>query len=229
MPKIIYKSKNAVVIEKPVGMPAQSDPTGDLDAMTATSMKLGELGERDALWLVHRLDRNVGGVMAFARSSESAAKLSREIADGIFEKEYLAVAEGRVESGSMSDYLFKDSTKSKAFVVNGARKGAKLALLDCECLETAETESGELSLVRIKLKTGRFHQIRAQLSARGTPLVGDQKYGSRVRGARTPALFACRLATASVRDGKGIVAYPDTEQFPWNLFSKDYFCQETEK
>ena len=218
MPKIIYKDKNAVAIIKPVGMPSQSDTTGDLDAMSATAKMLSEMGENDALWLVHRLDRTVGGVMVFARTKAAAAQLSRHITDGTFGKEYLAVIEGKCESGEMRDYLFKDSVKSKSFVVSGARKGAKLAVLEQCTLKTIEVDGKLLSLVKITLITGRFHQIRAQFSARSHPLVGDKKYGSRDEIAKTPSLFATSVSCKSINGGKAICATPENEKYPWSLF-----------
>ena len=218
MPKIIYKDKKYVAIIKPAGMPSQSDLTGDVDAMTATSKLLGELGEKVALWLVHRLDRTVGGVMVFARSKESAAEISREIAEGTFDKEYLAVAEGVCEDGEMRDFLFKDSTLSKAFVVKTERKGAKLAVLESQTEKTVTEREETLSLVRIKLKTGRFHQIRAQFSHRGHPLVGDKKYGSRDDKSRTPALYAVSVTSRVLNGGRKISALPDKKVYPWSLF-----------
>lgn len=223
MPEIIYKSKDAVVIVKPLGMPSQKDPSGDLDAMTATSELLQKDGRDGGLWLVHRLDRTVGGVMVFAASKDGAARLSREITDGSFKKEYYAVTEGRCSEGEMRDFLFKDSSASKAFVVKGERKGAKLAVLECSVLDVKETEKGTRTLVKINLKTGRFHQIRAQLSSRGTPLVGDGKYGSRDKERRTPALFACALSTPSVAGGRPITACPPTDEYPWCLFDKEKY------
>ena len=98
-PEIIYKDKNVVVIVKPVAMPSQSDPTGDMDAMTKTSEILASIGESDALWLVHRLDRHVGGLLTFARNKKSAAELSKIIQDGALTKRYLAVCHGKAEEG----------------------------------------------------------------------------------------------------------------------------------
>ena len=223
MPRIIYKDKNAVVIEKPVGMPSQSDPSGDLDAMTATSDELKALGEDGSLWLVHRLDRTVGGVLLFARSKPMAARLSKAVADGALEKEYLAVVEGECTSGEMRDYLFKDSGQGKAFVVKGERRGARLAVLGYRALSSVKTDGGVRTLVRIKLMTGRFHQIRAQFSSRGLPLVGDGKYGSRDKGRRVPALFARSLLVDGVNRGEPVSAMPDALEYPWSLFDLKEF------
>lgn len=218
MPEIVYKDKKAVVILKPVGMPSQPDPSGDLDAMSAAAEQLSSSGEPSALWLVHRLDRTVGGVLLFARTKDSAAKLSGSLTDGSFKKQYYAVTEGTAPGGEMRDFLFKDSSQSKAFVVNTERKGAKLAVLKYSVLDVKETENGTRSLVKIDLQTGRFHQIRAQFSNRGLPLVGDGKYGSRDKGARKPSLFACSLSAPSVNGGEPVTAKPDLEKYPWSLF-----------
>ncbi len=224
MPRIIYKSKNAVVIVKPVGMPSQSDPTGDKDAMTATSEKLALMGEPDALWLVHRLDRTVGGVMAFARTKTAAAILTRAITEGKFEKEYFAVIEGRGEGGTLRDYIYKDALKSRAIITKDAEKrSAKLAELEYTPLATFTTEKGERTLVQVKLITGRFHQIRVQFSQRGLPLVGDGKYGSTDKGSRTPALFSHSLSTAEICGGKKITATPPLNEYPWSLFEEEKY------
>jgi 23S rRNA pseudouridine1911/1915/1917 synthase len=118
--------------------------------------------------------------MVYALTKQSAAALSRENA---FEKVYLAAVSGICgAAGEMVDYLFKDSAKGKSFVVKSERKGAKYARLTYETLKTANTENGDFSLVRVKLDTGRTHQIRVQFASRGMPLMGDGKYGSRVKG-----------------------------------------------
>ncbi len=223
MPSVVYKDDDYIVIIKPVGMPSQADPTGDTDAMSATSELLRQNGERHDLWLVHRLDRNVGGLLAFARNKGAAAKLSAEIVSGSFEKRYYAVVEGSVPGGEMRDFLFKDPALSKSFVIKSERKGAKLAVLKYRTVDRALTDSGERSLVSVELKTGRFHQIRAQFSHRGHPLVGDKKYGSRDRGARAPALFACMLRAPSLNGGEPMIARPELACYPWSLFEKEKY------
>jgi 23S rRNA pseudouridine1911/1915/1917 synthase len=134
----------------------------------------------------HRLDLNVGGVMVYARNKAAAAKLSQLIQSGELVKEYVAMVHGTPpEDGDWTDLLFKDSSKNKVFVVKKERKGVKKARLEFHRL----TE-GESSLVRIRLHTGRSHQIRVQFSSRGFPLLGDHKYGA--RDAHTaPMLFSC--------------------------------------
>ena len=216
---ILFKDKNAVVVYKPAGIPSQSDPSGDEDIMKITSDELEAIGENKALWLVHRLDRTVGGLMVLARNKNAAASLSAIVGSKQFEKEYLAVIDGEAEGGFLTDYIYKDSLKGKAFVAKSRRAGVKLAELEYSVIDSAETPHGTKTLVRIKLHTGRFHQIRVQFSSRGTPLTGDGKYGSRDNKAKMPALFAFGLAF--VINGKRIEVkkLPDGDEYPWSLFN----------
>lgn len=216
-----YKSKNIVVINKPAGIPTQPDTSGDKDALTITGERLSECGEASELWLVHRLDRVVGGLVAFARTHESADEFSRLVQSDDIHKEYLAVVENAAGSGEMVDYLYKDSRSSKAFVVKGERRGAKKARLEYETLLTINSERGMRSLVRIRLYTGRFHQIRAQFSSRGMSIVGDGKYGNRDNKAKMPALFAYRLTFKTRSESVDVTAMPDVNTYPWSLFDME--------
>ena len=175
MIEIIDKSKNYIVVYKPAGVPSQSDPSGDADAMSLCSEQLRSMGESGELFLIHRLDRVVGGLIVFARNKKAAADLSAQVADRRLTKVYYAVVEGRAEGGIMRDFLYKDATLGKAFVTDRKRAGVKEAELEYSVLDTVEVDGVELSLVKICLKTGRFHQIRAQFSSRKMPLVGDKK------------------------------------------------------
>ena len=175
--EILYSDKNIAVIVKPVGLDSEHD------VPAALTEQLG--GEA---YPIHRLDQNVGGVMVFARTKQSAAALSKAVQEGTMIKEYVALVHGTPsETGDWTDLLFKDSTKNKVFVVKKERRGVKKARLEYKRL----TE-GETSLVRIRLYTGRSHQIRVQFSSRGFPLVGDRKYGSRDTSP-APMLFSCKL------------------------------------
>jgi len=137
---------------------------------------------------LHRLDKNVGGVMVYARTKPAAARLSKAIQEGQLVKEYVAMVHGMPpETGDWEDLLFKDSRKNKVFTVKRMRTGVKQARLTYRRLT-----AGEQSLVHIRLYTGRSHQIRVQFSSRGFPLVGDHKYGSRDEKTE-PMLFSCRL------------------------------------
>ena len=226
--KILFKDRSVVAIEKPVGTPSQSDPSGAPDAMALTSAALRELGERDSLWLVHRLDRVVGGVLAFARTKEAAAALSAEIAEKSAVKEYFAVVEGAPAGGVLEHLIIKDARQSKAFIVDRVRAGVKTARLEYKVLCTVDTERGVRSLVRVRLHTGRFHQIRAQLSFVHSPIVGDGKYGSRDGAARVPALFATSLSF-ELRDKKyKIDALPPCESYPWSLFDPSAYALQVD-
>ena len=218
MLEIIYYDRHILAVKKPIGVPSQPDPTGDVDAMTLARERLSELGEPTDLWLVHRLDRVVGGVFVFARNKRSAAALSELFATHDLEKCYIAVTEGRAPAGELCDLLYKDAARGKSFVVDRKRAGVKEARLTAAPVATAETEGGARTLVSVTLHTGRFHQIRAQLSSRGAPIVGDGKYGSRDKGAGTPALYANRLAFSLFGREYELRALPDTDAYPWSLF-----------
>ena len=223
MVEIVLKNQEVIIRYKPSGIPTQSDTSGDSDAMTMTAEILRSLGENDALWLVHRLDRVVAGLVVFARNKKSAAELSALVGGKGMEKEYLAVVEGEAKGGEMTDYIFKDSAKGKAFVVNGGRKGAKLASLEYIPLDFCETERGARTLVKIKLHTGRFHQIRVQFASRSLPLVGDGKYGSHDNRAKMPALFASHLGFEILGKSVDAKIKPDIQQYPWSIFKKENY------
>ena len=161
----------------------------------------------------------------FARDKESAAELSRQFSEHCAVKEYLAVVEGEAFGGELCDFIYKDSRLSKAFIVDRKRNGVKEARLEYTPLQRIENEKGVYTLVRVRLLTGRFHQIRAQFASRGTPLVGDGKYGSRDKGAKMPSLFAFHLGFSLKSRGYDIYKYPSCEEYPWCLFDKSNFQQ----
>ncbi len=174
----LFSDNDIVVCVKPVGLDSEKEVPTELS---------NELGGE--IFTLHRLDKNVGGVMIFARNKKTAAAFSKLISEGELIKEYIALVHGTPpESGVLEDFLFKDSRKNKVFVVKRERKGVKKAKLEYKLLST----DGEKSLVRIKLHTGRSHQIRVQFSSRGYPIVGDHKYGSRDEK-KAPMLFSCAL------------------------------------
>ena len=171
--EILYSDEHIVVCVKPVGV----DSEHELPALLG-----GEI------YTLHRLDKNVGGVMVYAKNKTAAAKFSKLIQDGQLIKEYVAMVHGQPpEEGDWQDLLFKDSRKNKVFVVKKQRAGVKAARLEFKRLT-----AGERSLVRVRLHTGRSHQIRVQFSSRGFPLVGDHKYGSRAAETE-PMLYSCCL------------------------------------
>ena len=188
-------------------------PAGVISEEPGMPGLLREAGCRQ-VWCVHRLDRETAGLMFFAASQRGAAFLSRAITEGRLEKEYLAVVSGDPgDRGEMRDLLFRDKAKNKSYVVDRMRKGVREAVLRYETLARREG----LSLVRIRLETGRSHQIRVQFASRGFPLLGDSRYGSPVRG--DLALWCCRLRFPRP-DGTGSVdrSLPPPDRWPWNLF-----------
>ena len=220
---IVLKTSDFIVVNKSAGTPSQSDPSGDKDAMTLCSEVLRLSGEREELFLIHRLDRVVGGLLVFARNKKSAAILSAAVAERKLNKEYFAVVAGAPEGGVMRDFLYKDTTLGKAFVTDRKRAGVKEAELEYSVLSTVNKGETAYSLVRIKLLTGRFHQIRAQFASRKMPLIGDKKYGSRDFEAKMPALFSARLSFEF--GGKMIEAkaLPDITSYPWSLFKEEVY------
>ncbi len=223
MLEIVYKSKNAVVINKPVGISSQPDRSGAKDAMTALSELLFSIGENGTLYPVHRLDNVVGGLILYARNRSAAAELSSLVKELGIGKEYYAVIEGSLQDGDYTDHLVKDAAGNRARVSDPLDKSAKLASLTLVSLSTVETKRGVRSLVKIKLHTGRFHQIRAQMSSRGAAICGDSKYGSRDFLTRTPALFSCSLSAEALGEKISLRAYPDITKYPWNLFSAENY------
>ncbi len=226
MIEIIDKSKDYVIIYKPSGIPSQSDPGGDKDAMTLCSELLRSMGEPDVLYLIHRLDRVVGGLIVFARNKKAAARLSAAVADRLITKRYFAVVEGRANGGVMRDYLYKDASLGKAFVTDRKRGGVKEAELEYRTIDTVKLPDREISLVSITLRTGRFHQIRAQFASRKMPLIGDKKYGSKDFGAKTPSLFAYHLAFDL--GGRSVFAsrLPNIKEYPWSLFEEEKYVDQ---
>lgn len=194
--QILYSDRSLVACIKPVGLDSEREVPAALKEILG-----GEI------FPIHRLDQNVGGVMVYARTKAAAASLSKAVQEGLMVKEYVALVHGTPpERGDWEDHLFKDSRKNKVFVVKKERKGVKLARLEFERIR-----AGEQSLVRIRLHTGRSHQIRVQFSSRGFPLVGDHKYGSR-DAATAPMLFSCRITLPLGGETKVFEALPDWAQ-----------------
>ena len=190
---ILYSDRDLAVCIKPVGLDSEAEVPAELKKMLG-----GEI------FPIHRLDKNVGGVMVFARTKQAAAALSKAVQEGLMVKEYVAVVHGTPpETGDWEDFLFKDSRKNKVFAVKKERKGVKYARLEFDRLA-----AGEESLVHIRLHTGRSHQIRVQFSSRGYPLVGDHKYGSR-DDKTEPMLFSCRITFPWKGENKVFEAKPD--------------------
>ena len=180
--KVIYEDNHIIVVEKEPNIPSQQDKTGDTDMLTLVKQYIKEEYNKPGevyIGLIHRLDRPVGGVMVFARTSKAASRLSEQVRNKTFKKKYLAVVDGKIDKtiGTLEDYLYKDERNNISKVVDKNKKNSKYAKLDYEVLDYDEKR--DLSLVKINLHTGRHHQIRVQFANFGHSLYGDQKYGKR--------------------------------------------------
>ncbi len=208
-PQILFENSCYVVCEKPSGVMSEDGKVKGMPSL---------LSPDKPLLTVHRLDKEVGGVTVYAKKSKAAALLSAGMQDGSFIKEYYAVVEGITdESGRWEDLLFKDSSKNKSFVVKRVRGGVKKAILNFERVGIAKFEGKDFSLVKIKLETGRTHQIRVQFSHRKHPVFADKKYGSSQNGSF--GLFLKKIGFKCPETGEYrefSLPFPKTE--PWNLF-----------
>lgn len=186
---ILYEDNHLLVVEKPINIPVQADSSKDEDLLNILKQYIKEKYNKPGevyLGIVHRLDRPVGGIMVIARTSKSASRLSEQVRTNQFNKIYNAVCLNKInESGRLEDYLLKD-TKTNIVKVD---KNGKKAILNYKRLDY----KNNMSLVEIKLETGRSHQIRVQLSHNGNPLYGDQKYNKTARVGEQVALFAKKL------------------------------------
>lgn len=189
MTDIIYSDKDICVCEKPRGVLSEGDGQDALPSML--SRAFAERGEDDKIFTVHRLDRDTEGIMVYARNARAAASLSAQIAEGSVEKEYVAELCGvpQEREGELRDLLFYDRNRGKSYVVDRVRKGVKEAALQYRVIAT----DGEYSRVRVKLLTGRTHQIRVQFASRGMPLRADRRYGAPAESGRELALRACYI------------------------------------
>ena len=219
MNKIIYEDNHLLVVEKPCNMPVQGDSSGDLDLLTSLKSYIKDKYNKPGnvyLGLVHRLDRPVGGVMVFARTSKAAERLSKAIKDGLVEKYYLAVICGHIVNkiGVFEDYLLKDD-KNNITKVDSSGKYAKL---EYEVLN----EVDGLSLIKIHLITGRSHQIRVQFASRNLPLWGDNKYNKKALSGEQIALWSHELSFNHpiTKERLTFKSLPKNE-YPWNLFMKN--------
>ncbi len=218
MLNILQQNDNYIICQKPVGIPSQNSAASN-DMLSLISENTGI--PKDSVYPVHRLDTLVGGTMVYAVSKQGASALGKIISDNKMSKQYLAVVHGQPEQeeGFFEDLLFKDSKRCKSFVVKRMRKGVKHAKLEYTLLQSVETPDGILSLVKIKLHTGRTHQIRVQFSSRKMPLTGDRRYGSGKDDCNV-ALWSHRIDFVSPFDGREVCCstLPDFDTYPWNLF-----------
>jgi len=223
---LLYEDNHLLVVEKPVNVPTQADASGDPDLLSLLKEDIKARYQKPGrvyLGLVHRLDRPVGGVMVFAKTSKAASRLVEQMRTGGFKKTYLAVVHGRPDkSGRLEHFLMKDKAANMVKAVPSTEAGGKKAVLEYEAL--AEREG--LSLVRINLLTGRSHQIRAQFSTIGHPLYGDQKYGAaHNKPGQQIALWSYRILFRHPTKKEGMIfSSSPPDRAPWNLFDK--YCIE---
>lgn len=224
---IIFEDKNIVVINKMSGEASQSDKKGDLSVMDFLKDHMKAHGEKNKQpFVVHRLDRPVGGLMVYAKTKESASDLSRQVQSGKIRKKYLAIVQGipTEAEGELKHFLLKDEATNTSEVVAEGTKGSKEAILRYRVKETVKTDNfGPLSLIEVLLITGRHHQIRVQLSSIGCPIWGDTKYNPEFAAAdgwHQIALFSSFLSFYHPAQNKPLkyTLLPDTAIMPWKLF-----------
>lgn len=181
---VVYEDNHIIIVIKPINIPVQADKTGDLDLLTMVKAYIKEKYNKPGevyIGLVHRLDRMVGGLMVFARTSKAASRISEYIRNRQFKKKYMAIVNGTLTGNAvLTDYLVKNERLNMSRVVDVSNKNAKEAVLEYTSVSNFKYMDKDYSLVNVDLKTGRHHQIRVQLSNAGYPLYGDIKYGQKV-------------------------------------------------
>lgn len=225
---ILYEDNHILVVEKPVNMPTQEDESGDMDMLRTLKEHIKQTCNKPGnvyLGLVHRLDRPVGGVMVFARTSKAASRLSESVRTRNFHKTYVAAIHGKPDNKQdrLTHYLYKDTRNNIVNCVSKDHPEAKEAILDYIVMDYAEG----LSLVNVRLHTGRSHQIRVQFATIGCPLYGDQKYGIHMNKAgQQIALWSMQIEFEHPTL-KNLLKFtsPPPETYPWTVWSKDDFIR----
>lgn len=226
--EVLFEDNHIIVVSKPQGVASQPDATGDKDMLTLVKEYIKEKYNKPGeafVGLVHRLDRPTGGAMVFAKTSKAASRLSEQMKNGEFDKTYLAVVCGkpRENKGKIVSYLKKDEKTNTAQIVPQTTTGAKRAELDYEVLEYNNQTNH--SLVKVKLYSGRGHQIRVQMKSIKCPVFGDQKYGGEGMAKVMLNLFATELAFVHPVSKQKLIfrVYPPETSSAWNEFNIDKF------
>ena len=215
MINVIYEDNHLLVVEKPINVPVQKDNSNDEDLLTILKKYIKEKYDKPGnvyLGLVHRLDRPVGGIMVFAKTSKCASRLSEQVRSKKLKKTYYAVVEGKIcDNGTFIDKLKKDE---KTNITRVSSEG-KEAILHFNRISTKEN----MSLVKIDLETGRSHQIRVQFSSRSYPLYGDKKYNINSKGEGQIALFAKEISFYHPTTKQLLTFSVDIpNRYPFNIF-----------
>ncbi len=217
--EILYEDNHLLVVVKPANMPVNEDESGDPDLLSVLKDYLKEKYHKPGnvyLGLVHRLDRPVGGVMVFAKTSKAASRLAESQRKKEFRKEYYAVVCGKAaQHKRLEDYLLKDPKTNTSKVVDPSK--GKKCVLEYDCIK----QVSDLSLVKVQLETGRSHQIRVQMAHDHLPLWGDQKYNRQAVAGQQIALFAYMLSFPHpiTKEIMTFTAQPKNEK-PWSLFNQ---------
>lgn len=219
---VLYEDNHLLIVEKPVNIAVQEDASKDMDLLNMLKSYIKEKYNKPGdvyLGLVHRLDRPVGGVMVFARTSKAASRLSNELRKQQIYRKYKAIIRGTLpnKQGELVDYLYKNRKKNLVSVVSSKNKDGKKAILEYKVL----SKKDNLSMLEVELKTGRSHQIRVQLANQGTPLYGDQKYGEDVnKHGQQIALWASSLSVKHpTKDEMITVESEPPKEYPWAEFT----------
>lgn len=218
--EILYEDNHVIAVTKPNNIPVQADDSNDKDMLTIVKEYIKEKYNKPGnvfLGLVHRLDRPVGGAIVFAKTSKGASRLSNEIRKQTFERKYLTVIEGHLNnSGTLEDYLVKNRKTNTSYVTSKDTKDAKRAVLDYKTI----SEYKALSLLEVKLHTGRSHQIRVQLSNQNTPIFGDQRYNKNSKVGEQIALWSSEIKFKHpTKDEIITVTSQPPNRYPWNRFT----------
>ena len=221
---VLYEDNHVIVVLKPQNVPSCEDETKDKDLLTVIKEHIKEKENKQGnvyVGLVHRLDRPTGGVMVYAKSSKSAARLSEQMQNGDFEKKYAAVLAGELKTkrATLTNYLKKNPINNMVYVCPPVTEGAKFAELEYDVLE----EKSGLTLALIKLHTGRSHQIRVQMANVGAPVYGDMRYGGEKAKKGKLALWAVSLSFTHPVSKERLCfkIQPPADLIPWKYFDTE--------
>lgn len=226
---VLYEDNHILVCVKPVGVLSQADATGDSDMLTLIADYLRDKYQKPGnvfVGLVHRLDRMVGGVMVFAKTSKGASRLSEQVRNHTFQKTYRAIVAGTpAPCGTFRDSLLKNEKTNMVSVVPKGTSGAKDAILDYKVLSQCTVDGQPLALVEIDLHTGRPHQIRVQFASRKMPLIGDHRYGKPLQALpKIPSValwsYSVEIQHPTKKEPMVFVKEPPMDMLPWKHFLK---------